>query len=131
MFLVYTVMVSWVYTYLSTHRVVDIKYVQLLYIQKKNVVSKEASLKVVAHTFVSFHMLGLLGPTSTISRQSRTQVTLKMGSWLHPDEQSKHLAISPRHWLRPAMERQVSVLSQAAAVAAHAQWSEGPAGLQT
>ena len=35
MFLVYTVMVSWVYTYLSTHRVVDIKYVQLLYIQKK------------------------------------------------------------------------------------------------
>lgn len=66
-----------------------------------------------SHTFVSFHMPGLLGDTSSTERESLC----------YKSKQSESQSQSPSHW------RWVSALSQAATVVAHIWRSGNPAGL--
>lgn len=73
--------------------------------------------------FVSFH-------NARLTRGGLPNTPVERGSLYDKNRQSKHPKHSPSHWQHLQVEREVSVLSQAATLVAHVQWSGSLAGLQ-
>ena len=87
----------------------------------ERVMNKGASPKGVTHTHLCLSMMPPNKPIETYAgyKQRGGAYTIEMSRVVCPVQ-------SPSHWWRPQVERQVLVLSQAAAV----QWSRSLAGLQ-